>query len=253
LRPWLYRCYGLLLRKHAAGIFTISQLALAQYHYAGVPSAKLFPFGYFIPNDIAVPMSSISLEPCANVGLRIIFVGNLIRTKGVDLLQAAVQNLASQGCKVSVDIYGHGDASSIPANDGNVHYRGTIPFGQAQKVIAQYDLLVLPSRYDGWGVVVNEALCAGVPVVCSDTTGAGPVAASLGAGLNFTTGDSNSLSDVLARLLTEPALLKSMRTAVPQAAHALQPAVAARYMLDVIRAPVDLRATIRSPWYPDHA
>ena len=253
LRPWLYRAYGLLLRTHAAGIFTISQLALAQYQFAGVPSAKLFPFGYFIPSDPAVPMSSISPEPCADVGLRIIFVGNLIRTKGVDILQAAVRSLASQGCKVSVDIYGHGDASSIPANDGNVHYQGTIPFGQAQKVIAQYDLLVLPSRYDGWGVVVNEALCAGVPVVCSDTTGAGPVAASLGAGLNFTTGDSNSLSDVLARLLAEPALLKSMRIAVPQAAQALQPAVAARYMLDVIRAPVDLRATIHSPWYPDHA
>ena len=113
--------------------------------------------------------------------------------------------------------------------------------------------LVLPSRYDGWGVVVNEALCAGVPVVCSNTTGAGAVAVALGAGLTFTSGDAASLSAVLSRLMAEPSLMKSLRTAAPLAAHALQPAVSARYMLDVIRATADLRATIRSPWYPDHA
>jgi glycosyltransferase involved in cell wall biosynthesis len=141
----------------------------------------------------------------------------------------------------------------ITPNGASIHYRGKIPFGQAQCVIAQYDLLVLPSHYDGWGVVVNEALCEGVPVVCSDTTGAGAVAATLGAGLIFTSGDSTSLSDVLARLVAEPSLLKSLRTAAPQAAHTLQPAVAAHYMLDVIRSPADIRASVPSPWYPDHA
>ena len=150
----------------------------------------------------------------------------------------------------------------ITLNGASIHYRGKIPFGQAQCVIAQYDLLVLPSHYDGWGVVVNEALCEGVPVVCSDTAGAGAVAATLGAGLIFTSGDSTSLSDVLARLIAakltdglveEPSLLKSLRTAAPQAAHTLQPAVAAHYMLDVIRSPADIRASIPSPWYTDHA
>ncbi len=251
LRPWLYRGYALLVRTHVAGIFAISRLALSQYQLAGVPPAKLFPFGYFIPGDAAVPTRPNYAKPDANVGLRIIFIGSLIRRKGVDLLQVAVHNLNAQGCKISVDIYGPGDATSIPANDANVHYRGMITFGQAQPVIAPYDLLVLPSRYDGWGVVVNEALCAGVPVVCSDATGAGAVAVAFGAGLNFSAGDVTSLSNVLARLAAKPALLKTMRMAVPRAAHALQPEVAARYMFDVIRAPAELRPTIRAPWYPD--
>lgn len=252
LRPWLYRVYALLFRTHAAGIFVISRLAFAQYQQAGVSAAKLFPFGYFVPCEAAVPASPNSTVLSVNTDLRIIFVGSLIRRKGVDLLLEAVQRLHAQDCKVSVDIFGPGDVNSITPKGANIHYRGIIPFGQAQKVIAQYDLLVLPSRYDGWGVVVNEAMCAGVPVVCSDNTGAGAVAVAFGAGLSFTTGNSTSLSDVLARLMSEPLLLKSLRTSVPLAAHALQPAVAARYMLDVIRAPADLRATIRSPWYPDH-
>lgn len=253
LRPWLYRGYALLLRAHVAGIFAISRLALTQYRQAGVPPAKLFPFGYFVPSNTSVTSLVDPHTPSENFGLRIIFVGSLIRTKGVDLLQEAIQRLHAKGVNVSVDIYGPGDASSITPKGANINYRGLIAFGHAQEVIAQYDLLVLPSRYDGWGVVVNEALCAGVPVVCSNTTGAGAVAVALGAGLSFTSGDAASLSAVLARLATEPSLMKSLRTAAPLAAHALQPAVAARYMLDVIRATADLRATIRSPWYPDHA
>ena len=251
LRPWLYRGYALLLRAHVAGIFAISRLALAQYQKAGIPRAKLLPFGYFIPIEATVPAASDSSKLTPISELRIIFIGSLIRRKGVDLLQAAVQRLHAQDCKVSVDIYGPGDVSSITPEGASIHYRGKIPFGHAQEVIAPYDLLVLPSRFDGWGVVVNEALCAGVPVVCSDTAGAGAVAVALGAGLTFTSGDSTSLSDVLARLMSEPTLLQSMRTAAPLAAHALQPAVAGRYMLDVIQAPSYSRATIRSPWYPD--
>lgn len=171
----------------------------------------------------------------------------------MDLLQEAVQRLHAQACKVSVDIFGPGNVNLFTPKDVSMRYRGIIPFGQAQKIISQYDLLVLPSRYDGWGVVVNEALCAGVPVVCSDNAGAGAVAVAFGAGLSFSSGDAQALADVLARLTGVPSLLKAMRAATPLAAKALQPEVAARYMLDVIQAPADRRATIPSPWYPDCA
>ena len=43
---------------------------------------------------------------------------------------------------------------------------------QVFATLAETDLLVLPSRYDGWGAVVNEALLCGTPVVCSDAAGA---------------------------------------------------------------------------------
>jgi glycosyltransferase involved in cell wall biosynthesis len=243
----------LLVQAHVAGIFAISRLALTQYLKAGVPPNKLFPFGYFVPFDSIATGLNIPRSVAENAELRIVFVGSLIRRKGIDLLQEAVQQLHAQGCRVTVDIYGPGDVNVLASKGASIHYRGIIPFGQAQKVMVKYDLLVLPSRFDGWGVVVNEALCAGVPVVCSDTTGAGGVATSLGAGLSFSSGDSRSLREVLARLLREPALLKSMQAAAAQAARDLQPAVAARYMLDLIRAPAELRAAIRSPWYTDCA
>ena len=87
--------------------------------------------------------------------LRIIFVGSLIRTKGVDLLVAAVKQLTAQGYALCLDIYGAGDWTAIRPDVASIRYQGIIPFGKSQQVIAQYDVLVLPSRYDGWGVVVN--------------------------------------------------------------------------------------------------
>lgn len=253
LRPLLYRAYSTLLQRRVAGIFTISPLALAQYQQAGVPPTKLFPFGYFIPSATTqLPQEeSSAVEP--NLDLNIIFVGSLIQRKGVDLLQKSVQRLAAQGYKISVNIYGPGDASLLKLGGASIRYLGMIPFGHAQSVIAPYDLLVLPSRYDGWGVVVNEALCAGVPVVCSDTTGAGAVAVAFGAGLTFSAGSVSSLCDVLLRLIAEPLMLKALRTATAKAAQALQPDVAARYMFDVIQASAALRPTIRQPWYPESA
>lgn len=67
----------------------------------------------------------------------------------------------------------------------------------------------------------------------------------------FSTGDANDLRDVLARLLAEPSLLQAMGKAATLAGQALQPEVAARYMLDVIRAEADHKASIPAPWYPD--
>ncbi len=250
LRPMLYKFYTLLLRHNVSGIFAISKLAFNQYQQSGIPKEKLFSFGYFIPTDNEASPHPLETNTDSFDGLKVIFIGSLIRRKGVDLLLDSLQNLVAQGCKIDVDIYGPGDASSIPHGNKNVNYKGLIRFGQSQKVIALYDLLVLPSRYDGWGVVVNEALCAGVPVLCSDTVGSGVVAEALGAGLTFRSGDVTSLSEALYRLYLHPSLLIKMKELVPSAAMSIQPDCGACFMYNVIKSPANLKSTIIAPWNP---
>ncbi len=248
MRPILYKCYALILRARLSGIFSISPLAFSQFKKAGIPVCKLFPFGYFIPADDGVNHSTeiSKLDKASN--LHIIFVGNLIRRKGVDLLQEAIKLTYYEGYQITLDIYGHGNPSLICLNHKSIRYCGQIPFGKAQSVISQYDLLVLPSRYDGWGVVINEALCAGVPVVCSDHVGAGSVAELFHAGKCFNSGDITSLKNILVKLIKEPALLQKMRASTRLAAEALQPNVAADYMLNVMCTPTTFKEKIPSPW-----
>jgi glycosyltransferase involved in cell wall biosynthesis len=248
LRPMAYRCYALLIRRRVSGVFAISSLAIAQYRRSGLPASKLFPFGYFVPRSIEQTKSPNPADNAAT-RLRIVFVGSLIQRKGIDLLITAVSRLLSEGHSVSLDAFGPGNPESLSFDATRIRYCGLIPFGHVQEVITSYDVMALPSRFDGWGVVVNEALCAHVPVVCSSQVGARAIVEKFGAGSIFTADDPYALYLALKDLLQEPQRLGEMRESATRAACAIEPAVAATYMLSVIRADPPMKASIASPWY----
>ena len=248
-RPLIYKLYAIVLKRRIQGIFAISVLALKQYGSAGIAPEKLFPFGYFVPalSQGGATATSASQQP----ELRLVFVGSLIVRKGLDLLIEAVRCASTTRLRISLDVFGPGAPDAYGFDDEYVRYCGQIPFGKTQEIVASYDLLVLPSRYDGWGVVVNEALCAGVPVICSDQVGAGVVIDKFGAGAKFASGDSRALAHLLSMLAYDRSQLQVMREATAKAAAAIQPGIAAAYMLKVINTPRSEKASIPSPWYPD--
>ena len=249
IRPNLYYIYGLLLRRRISGVFAISCLAVKQYQRIGISKEKLFPFGYFVPRLNINSMSTESVKTFYGSSLKILFVGNLISRKGLDILIAAVKSINKQGLSVLLDVYGPGDISQYDFNEKSVRYRGLIPFGNSQAVIAEYDLLVLPSRYDGWGVVVNEALMAGVPVICSNQVGAGVVVDMWQCGATFESENVGDLIEKIKNLLENPELLKNMQIAAKKARVALNPEIAARYMFDVISQKNNNRINPECHWY----
>ena len=246
-RPFIYKCYVFVLRRKLSGIFAISNLAISQFRAAGMAPDKLFPFGYFVPGE-TVP----AVLPSAPSGavLRLVFVASLISRKGLDILIAAVRSAQQKGHAISLDVFGPGDPAAFSFDDQQIRSRGRIPFGKAQETVAAYDVFVLPSRYDGWGVVVNEAICAGVPVITSDQVGASVLISKFGCGAVFPSCDAEALANLLSAIACNPARLQAMRHAAMVAGAHIQPAVAAAYLLDVVRAPVAGRASVPSPWYP---
>ena len=229
VRPLAYGAILRLLRGRLVALLAISPQAEEQYAGLGVPPGLIFPFGYFVPAQ-AVPRREPSAGP-----LRPVFVGSLIERKGLHILDQALALCRQRGVALTADVYGPGDWQGRPLASGGLCLRGPLPFGSAQRVIAGYDVLILPSLYDGWGVVVNEALLQGVPVVVSDQVGARVLTEPTGAGLAFKAGSAADLAEILMSLAADPAHLARLRQGAQAIRQRLSPDGAAAYLQSVLR------------------
>ena len=88
-----------------------------------------------------------------------------------------------------------------------VHFAGHLPQSELPEHFAAADLFVFPSRHDGWGVVINEACAAALPVVTTRQTGAAYDLVEDGrSGFVLEHDDIDGFADRLLRLIDEPAL-----------------------------------------------
>jgi glycosyltransferase involved in cell wall biosynthesis len=146
----------------------------------------------------------------------VLFAGKLVPSKRpLDLLQAA-QILAAQKHSVTVLIAGAGplekelDAAANAANIGVIQL-GFCNQTRMPEIYAAADVLVLPS--DGretWGLVANEALACGTPIVVSDACGCAPDLAEGQAGRSFPVGVIEKLADALKDVLGRPPAATSL-------------------------------------------
>ena len=135
----------------------------------------MYSFGYFrahsSPNGTAAFKKGINIE--------VVFIGQVIHRKGLDILLEAMQPLFNEYPELALSVVGSG-GNEAPLRkqvtdwglEGRVFLEGVIPYDKIPARLAMADLLVLPSRWDGWGLVVNEAFAVGVPVIVSDQCGA---------------------------------------------------------------------------------
>lgn len=151
-------------------IVTVSELARATYLEAGVAPEKV----------IAVPLGAdleLFAQPRAErTGrpIRFLFAGALIRRKGFDLALAAFEAVRAEVPAAEMVVVGPPgeEAAGLARVPGGVSYLGSLPQAELARLLATVDCLVLPSRNDSYGMVVAEALAAGVPVIASAMVGA---------------------------------------------------------------------------------
>ena len=142
---------------------------------------------------------------------RIIFSGRLVAIKRVDLLIDAFIQISEERHQWDLVIVGDGPlnadlASRLPDRlMHRVHWVGFI--GTPERMAPLYrlsDVLVVPSKREAWALVINEAACAGLAIVCSDVVGACPELVQDGVnGRIFRSGDLTSLVDALLNATDE--------------------------------------------------
>jgi glycosyltransferase involved in cell wall biosynthesis len=127
------------------------------------------------------------------------------------LLCEAFTRLVQRGENVSLTLVGEGPlrqslGTSLPAEaTQRVDFAGFRPVADLPKLFADHNVFVLPSRHDGWGVVVNQAIAAGMPVIATDAVGAGQdLVVPERNGYRITTGSADALFDAMLECVQSP-------------------------------------------------
>jgi len=240
LRRLKHRALAWRWRKRLDLVLATGQLGCVWWKSVGFPADKVAQFGYFV-----APLDKESLSvpgPDAKPPVfRMLYVGQLIQRKAPDVLLRAVAMLDEKGWVL--DIIGNGSEEErykrFTENtelSGRVNWRGTLPNSQVLNRMAQADLLILPSRFDGWGAVVNEALTVGTPVFVSDACGASCLLAGDHLGKVFPSEDSAVLSRALRERMDSGCLTDEQRTPIMQwASRAIAPEAAADYLVEILQ------------------
>ncbi|MEK0448920.1 MAG: hypothetical protein RL088_1188 [Verrucomicrobiota bacterium] len=199
--------------KRASGIAAIGSWAERDYA-ARFPGVPVFNIPYHCDLQPFFDAPRARREPGT---VTFLFCGQMITRKGLDHLLAAFAKLPDNARLLLV-----GREAELPqllaalpeALRSRVKYAGFQAPESLASFFAQADVFVLPSRYDGWGVVVNQAIGAGLPVICSDQVGAGHDLITNGEnGWIFKAGDVDSLAGKMQRFTQDTSLAESMGTA----------------------------------------
>jgi glycosyltransferase involved in cell wall biosynthesis len=147
-----------------------------------------------------------------------LFVGRLVREKGVfELLSAYAKLDESMRRQIGLVLVGDGacrqqlesQASSIVP--GGVRFAGFAQRDQLAIYYALAEMLILPTYTDTWGLVVNEALACGLPVIVSQVAGcAADLVKENWNGLLVTPKDVPSLTSAMRSLADQPNVRLSM-------------------------------------------
>lgn len=249
LRPLVYATAGRAVSCRISALFAISPKAVDQAEAMGVPADRIFPFIYAVPAHYMISASKPGSSSC----IRMVYVGSLLKTKGIDTALEAMKICDAGGVNASLDIYGPGDTALLRDCSRNVRYMGIIPFGEAQGVIAGYDLLLLPSRHDGWGVVVNEAILQGVPVIASTGAGSSALVEKSGVGCVFRSEDAGELASRVSGISSDPVILEKWKRNAIKFRELLEPEVAASYLHECLVYALSGRGSRPAcPWYDLH-
>ena len=169
--------------KGACGYFSTAKEHDKYYLTYGAKKDKLirYPFTALKSEDIleTAPTKEEKAEYKKELGIEeekvILSVGQFIHRKGFDVLLSAAKKLPSD-CGIYI-VGGEPTEEYISLKESfglkNIHFVGFKLKEELKKYYKAADLFVLPTRMDIWGLVINEAMAAGLPVVTTNKCIAG--------------------------------------------------------------------------------
>ena len=192
---------------------------------------KLQPYHFTIHNAIdieriqkiisAVNIDDLKSDLAIPAGIPVIgAVSRLRHEKGIDLLIEAFNQLIKRGVNAHLLLVGNGpDEKTLKDNvqlyglNSSVTFCGETNWERAMQLMSLMDIVVVPSRFEGFGLTAAEAMAMSKSVVASDTSGLKEVVSDGETGILFPVGDVTALKRALEKLIKDPQMRKRLGVA----------------------------------------
>jgi glycosyltransferase involved in cell wall biosynthesis len=199
------------LTRRAQAVITITEaLARFQIERVGLPREKLtvVRYGLDAPPPAWADNPSLPLPSSARV---LLGVGRLVRQKGYDVALQAFASIRERHPEAVLVIVGEGtERPQLERQRQELRLGESLHLpGRAGDVTAwlqRADVLVHPARWEGFGLVLLEAMLASLPVVATRVSAIPEIVADGETGLLVAADDPAALAGALGRVLDEPAL-----------------------------------------------
>ncbi len=204
-----FLCYSLLGIYYSSRIkclLAMGTLGVRAYSSMFWDHGNIYPYLYHkVSNDVKFPSLEVDFSR-----IRMLYVGQFNKRKGIDLLLDVLDKVDNGNWQLDI-VGATGDLEKVvlekSLKNANINYLGVWKSSEVSSLISSYDVCIVPSRYDGWGMVVMEALEAGIGVITTDTTGSKDLVIGSQAGEVVAASDFDALSKVINKILKDPSVL----------------------------------------------
>jgi len=190
------------------------------YKYWGVPDRKLIDTAFTVDNDRFREASALTEVErrdlraswgCADDRPIMVFASKFVARKQADLTILAAARLAREGVPLHLVMAGSGEMDQVLRDlaaahpELPVHFTGFVNQAEMPALLGASDIFLFPSTGEPWGLIVNEAMAAGLPVVVGEHCGCAPDLVAPGVnGYLVGDGDLDGLTKAMRELATDP-------------------------------------------------
>lgn len=169
-----------------------------------LPPVKIIPYGFPEVGEAK------KYDDLRNRPLKILFVGGLSQRKGISYLFNAVEGM---GNKVELILVGRKPVTDCKILNEHLTRHTWLPslsHNEILKLMRQCDVLLFPSLFEGFGLVITEAMSQGTPVITTSRTIGPDIIKHNRNGWIVEAGSSESIKEILLKIIAEPYLLSEV-------------------------------------------
>ncbi|HKX08461.1 MAG TPA: glycosyltransferase family 4 protein [Stellaceae bacterium] len=175
-------------------------------HPGMTASVDVIPYG-------APPTRTLRARLERTPKLRLLYVGHLSQRKGISYLFAAMRRLAGLASLTLVGPRIGGHCPALEAELARHTWLGAVSHDRVLETMAEHDVLVFPSLFEGLAQVIPEALAQGLPVIATRNSGGTAIIDDGEDGFIVPIRDADAIAARVTQLVEDRGRLEAMRAA----------------------------------------